>query len=148
MVLLDRADKFSSLPVIERCFKFIDEVNEKNLPNGRYELEDGIYCGISESVIANRDEFFYEAHRKKADIHCILNGRQSMLIGFADQMEISEYTEEKDFVKIFGEHHSEVVLKPGSALLLFPNDAHTVTPDKFIGESIRKIIFKIPMSLF
>lgn len=45
---------------------------------GRYELEKGIYCAASSAQLVKKDEFFFEANRKYADLHYALDGTQRM----------------------------------------------------------------------
>lgn len=148
MIFLNEKDIYSAKSPLQICMKFAKEVKEKNMELGRYELEDGIYCGVSVSVLKEREEFFFEAHRKYADMHYILEGTQRMWIGLTDQMQVVSYTEEKDFVKVLGEHQVEVLQTPGTATIVFPNDAHTLDPEYLPEEPVKKIIFKIPLSLF
>ena len=122
MIFLNKQDVYSLKKPLDVCMKFAKEVQEKNMDTGRYELGDGIYCSVLVSQLAARDEFFFEAHRKYADVHYVIEGTQRMWVGLTDQMETVSYTEEKDFVKVLGEHHMDILQVPGSATVVFPND--------------------------
>ena len=65
-------------------------------------------------------------------------------MGYANihHLQQGEYMPEKDFLPLFGEG-SQVILKSGSFVLLFPEDAHM--PSMSIGESApaKKIVLKI-----
>lgn len=148
MIFLNKQDVYSLKKPLDICMKFAQEVQEKNMEPGRYELCDGIYCGVSVSELKARDEFFFEAHRKYADVHYIIEGTQRMWVGLTDQMEVVSYTEEKDFVKVLGEHHVDILQIPGTATVVFPNDAHTLDPNYLPKEPVKKIIFKVPLELF
>ncbi|MCQ2478772.1 MAG: YhcH/YjgK/YiaL family protein [Clostridia bacterium] len=149
MILFNSNDNYSALSQFKVCIDFAKRVKEENLPVGRYELSDGIYCGVSESEAYLDEPKFFEAHRKYADLQCVVEGKAVMRVGFTDKMNFVSYLEEKDFVKVEGEAHTETVLTEDTFICLFPNDAHTIwkAKDSSFGK-VKKIVFKIPIELF
>ena len=143
---IDNAAFDASAPIAE-CLDFYKKAVAENLPRGRYELSDGAYCSITEQAPVTEENDFFEAHRKYVDLHAIISGSQNMKLGFTDALQFDSYTEEKDFVKIIGAPYSVVPLTPGTAICLFPNDAHWITVSN-TGDTVKKIIFKIPVGLF
>ena len=127
--------------------EFYNKAIKENLPRGRYELPDGAYCSITEQAPETEEKDFFEAHRKYVDLHAIISGTQNMKLGFTDALQFDSYTEEKDFVKVTGTRYSTIPLTPGTAICLFPNDAHLITVSD-TGDTVKKIIFKIPVELF
>lgn len=148
MIFMSKEDAYSLKHPFDICLEFVKKFTEEGLEPGRYELEKGIYCSALASPLKEKDELFFEAHKKYADLHCVIEGTQRMWIGATSQMEFVSYTEEKDFVKVVGEHHVEVLQTPGTAIAVFPEDAHTLDPNYLPKEIVKKIIFKIPLSLF
>ena len=51
------------------------------------ELENGVRFLQFEPTTKDRSEVIFEAHRKYADLHCVLEGTQRMWIGDTEQME-------------------------------------------------------------
>ena len=148
MIFLNCHDEYSSKYPLNLCLNFVQKFILEEMEPGRYELEQGIYCSASIAKLTKKDEFFFEAHRKYADLHCVLEGTQRMWVGDTEQMEFQGYTEEKDFVKVTGEHQVEILQTPGTAVAVFPEDAHALDPEYLPEKPVKKIIFKIPLGLF
>lgn len=107
-----------------------------------------IYCSAIISQLEKPEEFFFEAHRKYVDLHYVIEGTQRMWVADTSQMEFISYIEEKDFVKVVGEHQVEILQTPGTAIAVFPEDAHALDPEYLPKKEVKKIIFKIPLFLF
>lgn len=148
MIFFDQNDTFAICYPLNICLDFAERCkNEKLLP-GRYDLEDGVYCSVLDFELKKNDNFFFEAHRKYADLHYILEGTQKMWVGLLDNMEIVDYTEEKDFVEVKGQHQVEILQTTGTGTVVFPNDVHALDPGYVSEKNVKKIIFKIPLELF
>lgn len=148
MIYMSKQDEYSAKHPLNICLDFVKKFIKEGMEPGRYDLQNGIYCSALASPLKEREELFFEAHKKYADLHYVIEGTQRMWIGATSQMEFVSYTEEKDFVKVVGEHHVEVLQTPGTAIAVFPEDAHTLDPNYLPKEIVKKIIFKIPLFLF
>lgn len=148
MIYISKGDEYSVKHPLNICLDFAEKFVREEMEPGRYELQNGIYCSASISQLQKMEEFFFEAHKEYADLHYVIEGTQRMLIGDTSQMEFVSYTEEKDFVKVVGEHQVEILQTAGSAIAVFPEDAHTLDPEYLPTEAVKKIIFKIPLFLF
>ena len=71
-----------------------------------------------------------------------------MWVGATSQMSVESYTEEKDFVKVTGDHLVEALQTSDTGIAVFPEDAHTLDPNYLPEQEVKKIIFKIPLDLF
>lgn len=148
MIYISKKDEYSVKYPLNICLNFAKKFVSENMEPGRYELEDGIYCAASSSKLEKKEEFFFEAHKKYADLHYVIEGSQRMLVGETSKMELVSYTEEKDFVKVVGEHQVEILQTPDTATAVFPEDAHALDPNYLPEKAVKKIIFKIPLDLF
>lgn len=147
MIFFDKSSQFDVIKPLDVCLEFAQRAVAENLERGRYELGQGIYGSIAEIDPVREESDLFEAHRKYVDLHYIISGCQKMKIGFTDKLQFHGFTEEKDYVKISGEPHSVVNLTEGTAICLFPNDAHGLLITGKEGK-IKKIFFKIPVELF
>lgn len=147
MIFFDKSSKFDAIKPLDVCLKFAERAVAENLERGRYELGQGIYGSISEVAPTEEESDLFEAHRKYVDLHYIISGCQKMKIGFTEKLQFHGYTAEKDYVKISGASHSTVMLTAGTAICLFPNDAHGLLISGS-EEKVKKIFFKIPVELF
>lgn len=147
MIFFDKSSKFDVIKPLDVCLQFAAKAVAEDLERGRYELGQGIYGSVSEVAPTIEENDLFEAHRKYVDLHYIISGCQKMKIGFTEKLTFHGYTEEKDYVKVSGAPHSTVNLTAGTAICLFPNDAHglLITGSE---EKIKKIFFKIPVELF
>lgn len=148
MIFLTKHDEYSVRYPLDICLDFVQKFIREGMALGWYELEKGIYCSAVAAPLKKSEEFFFEAHRKYADLHCVLEGTQCMWVGDTCEMEFLGYTEEKDFVKVLGEPQAKILQTPGTAVAVFPEDAHTLDPEYLPEEVVKKIVFKIPLELF
>ena len=148
MIFFNQNDEFAIRYPLNICMDFVEKCKNGEFKPGRYDLEDGIYCSVLDFELKKNENFFFEAHRKYADLHYILEGTQKMWVGLLDHMEIVDYTEEKDFVEVKGQHQAEILQTAGTGTAVFPNDAHALDPEYVAEDMVKKIIFKIPLELF
>ena len=90
------------------------------------------------------EECRYEAHRKYADLHYIVRGRERIVT--ADVKELTEevpYDSEKDIAFYRGEGAASCLLRPGYFMVCYPSDAHKVAVMEGSPEPIDKIVCKI-----
>lgn len=142
-----RNDEFYVRKPLDVCLEFAKRAEEEELPLGRYELGRGIYGTIAEVTPENSENDLFEAHRKYVDLHYIIRGFQKMKIAFLESLTFCSYSEEKDYVKLRGDAYSTLLVTEGTALCLFPNDAHGLLVSGG-NETVKKIFFKIPVELF
>lgn len=139
----------SGSAIIKKCTDFL---HGPELPGAGCSVSvgAGITCTVSRYETVKEEDAVWEAHRNYVDLQCVLSGEEKIGIALTDQSRTGNYQEERDFLPLEGEAAAWVVLKPGTALCLFPNDAHRVKmrtePDKPV--LITKAVFKIPLRLF
>jgi len=87
----------------------------------------------------------YEAHRKYIDIHIPLVNNEDVEVVDVNALEVtSAYSEEDDCLLGIAKATSSINLRPGTFLVVYPDDAHKVGVSKqHINESYKKIIYKV-----
>ena len=69
----------ATLPGLEKAFEYLQTL-EAGCPNGRYELDgDRVYCLVQRYRTKPLEQATFEAHRKYADVQCLLAGRETIL---------------------------------------------------------------------
>ena len=135
--------------IFQKCLSFLENVQ---LPKAGETLEigNGIRCTISHFSTTSAQNASWEAHKKYIDLHCVLAGAEKIRIAPTMHSKIGTYHEEQDYLELNGIASSEIVLRPGFALCLFPNDAHQVKLQVCEGDetAVTKAVFKIPLTLF
>lgn len=125
------------------------------LPDGRYELEDGVFAQIKEVTAKAKDGPRYEYHVRYADIQCVLDGEEMIYVRPTEGLAVADDKLEEKDVAYFsepadGDGELSLVMRPGFFVLLYPEDAHKpecAVGAADLGKAHRKIIFKIPMNL-
>lgn len=134
---------------LERALRFL--VGEAAaLPDGRHELGEGIYVAIKRYRPGPAADKRFETHVEHADIQYVIEGGETIYTAPLSGLAVTEDLLATDDVRFHAEPPAgsalEFHLRPGSFLLLLPEDAHK--PECFCGFSEgRKAIAKIPMAL-
>lgn len=137
------------MAALKKCMAFLQSADfaktDRSVP---VDIGEGISCTVSRYETVREEAGVWEAHRRYADLQCVLSGEEKIGIAQTDQSRITDYLEERDFLSLEGEATAWVTLKPGMALCLFPNDAHMVKIQTKDSAFVTKAVFKIPISLF
>ena len=89
------------------------------------------------------EETIFEAHEKYADIHMMISGEEKMGVSDVSLLTITKEDKEADYVLGNGPTENYVTLKPGAALIVFPEDAHKVKIMADSAEHVRKAVGKV-----
>lgn len=87
----------------------------------------------------NREECFFESHRKYIDVQFILGGEEIIEVSNTNLLAVAlAYNEELDFIKYEDKKEcSSIVLKAGDVAIFYPQDAHM--PCIKVKESVKVI---------
>ena len=108
---------------IKTGIEWLKSADLKNMKAGRYEISPDMYVNIDE--YKSGDKEYYEAHRRYADIQCMILGEE--LIGVTNLNNCKkaiEYNPEKDIEFLDSNDKTYYKLTPSDFLVLMPNDAH------------------------
>ncbi len=129
---------------------FILNQNILFLADGKYPIAgDKVYLSIFSYSTKKYENSLWEAHRKYADIHMILEG--SELIALADKQDlitIKKYSKKNDVLLLKGNPKiiTQIPLMPSTFLLLLPGEIHMPglnILDKAIKQNVRKAVIKV-----
>lgn len=138
--------RYEFLPAnLKKCFEYLKNHDLATLEKGSYEIEGkDLFVNIENYYTVNRDERFWEAHRKYIDIHVIFEGKETIDINFLDNLEPISYEEDKDFAMLKGEKNATVnLVNQGDFLICYPEDVHRTAIMYDQSEKIKKAIFKV-----
>ena len=126
------------------CFEYAKNNELVNFEKGSYEIDGkDIFVNIVEYDTCEKEDRFWEAHKKYIDIHLMLDGIERIDLNFIENLNQKQYEEENDFLPLNGEANSHVELSKGDFLVCYPEDAH-MTALKVNGKKyIKKAIFKV-----
>lgn len=129
---------------ILKCFKYAFKNNLKEFSTGIYDINgEEIFVNIVSYKTVDKEERFWEAHKKYIDVHLMLDGSEKIAINHIDNLEKKEYEEEGDFLPLDGNEASVVTLEKGDFLICYPEDAHMTAIRVSESENIKKAIFKV-----
>lgn len=125
------------------AFDFLAE-NAATLAVGRHVIIPGeVYVNVREYDIAEGEEIRLEAHRRYADIQCVLEGVE--IIGYR-QVEgaepATEYDEQADLI-FYRDGWEPICMPTGKFAVLFPGDGHAVKISPPGGAHVKKAIVKV-----
>jgi len=124
-----------------------------SLPLNSFEkvaLEDGIFAFLQVATTKPIDECFIESHKKYVDFQLLISGDEEM--GYIDIEKLHvdvPYSEEKDLITYhMQDDFSKFLLKAQDLAIFFPEDGHIGLKMYKEKSLIRKIVIKVPLSLF
>lgn len=139
--------QFESENKFELAFGFLRRGDLKSLPEGWYELGEGVRASVQRYETRAAEELRFETHEKFYDVQYVVEGREFM--GVCTRRGLAEavpYDEENDIT--FYEEPAlcgRVLLEAGDYIVLGPEDAHK--PRCSAGEktAVVKIVVKVPV---
>lgn len=120
-------------------------------PDGRHDLEDGVFVTSRHFEPQPRDMRRYEAHIRYADIQCVLEGDETIYVRPPEGLAVEEDKLAGSDVVLYarpadGAPEQDFVMRPGHFLVLCPEDAHK--PECLTSAAKgRKAVAKIPVTL-
>lgn len=139
---------FRDHPVMLRALAHAADFDMKTA-DGRYEIDTkGAYLMVSSYQTKAADQRPFEAHQQFIDVQVVLEGQERADVAVAEKMEIVQpYSQDNDCVLLKApDHYSSIILKPGYFAVFFPQDIHRPGCSLDKPSSIRKLVFKIPVT--
>lgn len=129
---------------LKRCFEYAKENRLVDFEKGTHIIDgDDIFVNIVEYDTCEKEERFWEAHKKYIDVHLMLNGCERIDLNFIENLEQKTYEKENDFLPLKGDNNGYVELRDGDFLICYPEDAHMTAIKVNEKEPIKKAIFKV-----
>jgi biofilm protein TabA len=89
-----------------------------------------------------REQGFWEAHRAYIDVQYVASGCESIGYAHISRLRAGRYDAEADLLKLEGEGEY-VTARPGTFVILFPQDAHMPAIAVGTPGPVRKIVVKV-----
>ncbi len=149
-MLCDKIDNLKSYITYNAHFKTVCDFIEVNdlttLPEGRIDLEGGVFVNISEYTPYPAPDK-WEAHKKYADLQVIIAGDERMDGAAVEMASGSAGYHEDDDYEIFdccGGYYATVWATAGTFAYFAPCDAHRPGLH-YKADKVKKAVFKIPV---
>ena len=134
---------------VERAIEYIKNLEHDGLVPGKYIVDDNFYYSVQEYDTKPVSECKLESHRQYIDVQWIVEGCEAMDIADIAALSVKEaYDEEKDimFWKLPA-RMMRTILKEGSYVVLYPENAHMGCIECGGPERVKKIVGKVSISL-
>jgi YhcH/YjgK/YiaL family protein len=133
-------------PQLNVIFDFINNSITKNIKEGRYKLDFGIYAIVQNSQPKPRCEQLLETHKKYIDLQYIISGRDKIGWKFLDKSFViaTKYNKKNDMTFFKTKPDFFITLKKDDFAIFFSEDAHSPLCGKI---SVKKCVFKIPKTI-
>ncbi|HHV94997.1 MAG TPA: DUF386 domain-containing protein [Clostridiaceae bacterium] len=130
-----------------KAFEFIKNYEKNELPEGKYEIDgEKIYAMVQHYDTISKEQAKWEAHRKYIDLQYVSEGKEIInYTNISNLTPYTEYDEKGDYVLLNGPDGTEVKLKSGDYIILFPEDAHQPKCAWEEIQRVKKIVVKIKL---
>lgn len=138
-------ENYKEHKLIYQALSYLSALPEGEMPApGTILVPDQLFCNPVSLTSKPKDQCIYEAHKKYADLHYILEGTEGIATADVETLRVTTpYEEEKDILFLEGEADGCYYLKPGQFMVCWPSDAHKVAIMSEKPQQIRKIVCKI-----
>lgn len=131
-----------------------------NIQNESFDIKDGecikemindeMFVLKQAYITKNREDCFFESHKKYIDIQYMLKGDEIMDVCNIEDLEIiKDYDDKTDFIKYKGkqENISSLLIKENELAIFYPQDAHQPCIKTNENKLIYKAVIKIPVKI-
>ena len=128
-----------------RLDQVLDRLNEGFLstvgPKTRQLEGDALYVTRFTYDTLPLEETFFEAHKRYLDVHLMVEGEER--VDLASPRGLTLFEHRDDFYAYRGQAEQSLILRPGSFLVVFPEDAHRIKIRVDEPDTVSKVVFKV-----
>lgn len=129
----------------DKAFAFLKEENLSAVEVGNHELEGkNVFVIVSEYNSKNPEDAQYEAHKNYTDLQYVVSGTE--YIGLANLSAASvktPYDEERDIAFYHVEEGQNLLARPGTFFIFFPQNAHSPGMKVEDNALVKKVVIKV-----
>jgi YhcH/YjgK/YiaL family protein len=142
---LDHRDCYKDIPGLKDILDAIASIHKENMLTEKLVIDgENSFINPVSFTTKNLSETRFEAHRKYADIHCVIEGTEEIIVSdIRNVKEIESFSLERDIGFYQGDNGTICILKPGDFLVCFPQDAHRVAIAPGNPSPITKVVGKL-----
>lgn len=132
----------------QRCFEaleYLSQLKEEELSLGRHDVNEGFYYNVQEYETKVNPSKHFESHCKYVDVQMLISGEENLQVTDIIRLQVElPYDEVKERILYYPSGNvASVVLRPGSAVILYPKDAHRTVAYNGKSCSVKKVVGKI-----
>ena len=132
----------------EHCYKAIEyltQLKEDDLTVGKHDVDESFYYSVQEYETKVNPLKHFESHCKYVDIQILITGEENLQLVDINCLQVeAQYDELKDCILYHPTGNSaSVILRPGSAVFLYPKDAHRTIALNGKPCKVKKVVGKV-----
>lgn len=131
-------------PALDTAIRYLKTADLSQLAFGRNNVDgEEVYINRFDYDTLPQEQAMWEGHAQYADIHVVLQGEEK--IGVTDVSHLQETTQDpaNDFIGYEGPVETWFTMKPGTLLVVFPEDVHMVKVQLNGPSHVQKAVFKV-----
>lgn len=142
---IENKDNYKSFDLLYTALNYLSDMPKNELIPGSVTLIEDILLANPVKFISKQENVcLFEAHKRYIDLHYIVNGEEIISTANTSSLiQTTSYELEKDIAFYDGISDGKYLLKPGSFMVCWPNDAHKVGMMNNKPSEVQKIVFKI-----
>ena len=136
---------YSGDPALNQILAYMAGVTAESFPAEQARL-DGDRAFVNPVCFTTKpeSECLYEAHRRYADIHFIVEGCEKIIVSDIDAVAVrTPYSQERDIGFYTCDEGTACILRPGDFLVCYPQDAHRVAIGPDGPAPVKKLVGKL-----
>ena len=131
----------------DMILNFIKRQQEENLPDGRYDLEKGVFASVQSYTTRTAEGAQMESHKQYCDLQYIVKGKEKIYWASLKKLMVAEdRTPDADIIFYqSGPWQGYTILESGMFGFYAPQDGHMPGIAAQEPAPAAKIVFKIPV---
>lgn len=127
------------------ALKFLKQVDLSKISVGTHELDHlDVFVKVTEYFSKNPEKVLFEAHKNYSDIQYVISGVENIQLAKSESATLKvPYDQAKDSEFYQAKVNQNLIAKPGTCFIIFPNELHR--PSIMVKDSVwvKKIVIKV-----
>ncbi|HAQ20373.1 MAG TPA: hypothetical protein DCR40_14255 [Prolixibacteraceae bacterium] len=129
----------------DKAFDFLKLEDLSAISVGVHELDSqNVFVKVTEYYTKNPEKILFEAHRNYSDIQYVISGAENIQMAKSESATLKvSYNTAKDIEFYQAKVNQNLLAKPGTCFIIFPNELHR--PSIMVADSVwvKKIVIKV-----
>jgi YhcH/YjgK/YiaL family protein len=131
-------------PRFARAFDYLRTTDFSKLADGKYEVEGSdVFAMVQSYQTKAPDQGKWEAHRKYADIQCVITGSERIGVAPIHTMVVTENYEADRDAAFFSGAGQFVTVRASQFAIFLPHDVHMPSLMLDRAEGVKKVVMKV-----
>ena len=129
----------------DRALNYLKQEDLNKISIGTHELDHlDVFVKVTEYYSKNQEKVLFEAHKNYSDIQYVISGVENIQLAKSESATLKvPYDQAKDIEFYQAKVNQNLLAKPGTCFIIFPNELHR--PSIMVKDSVwvKKIVIKV-----